>query len=183
MRQGQQNRRGRGRGRKTQNPLARNYESNGPDVKIRGTASHVADKYSALARDAIASGDIIMAENYYQHAEHYYRIIMSAQSQQAPGAQPTEGANGSGAQRGRRPDGQNAQQDGREEKPPVSEPIVAAEGKGEPVHAATNGDGRAEDAEAKPKVQKKAAATNGGGETEEEAAADTGDAPPKTPAA
>ena len=97
MRQGQQNRRSRGRGRKNQNPLSRNYESNGPDVKIRGTASHVADKYSALARDALSSGDPITAENYFQHAEHYNRIIMAAQAQNSPGNQPAnDAANGAG---------------------------------------------------------------------------------------
>lgn len=84
MRQGQQNRRGRGRGRKPQNPLARNYESNGPDVKIRGTASHIAEKYMSLARDALASGDMVTAESYLQHAEHYNRIIMAAQAQLGP---------------------------------------------------------------------------------------------------
>jgi hypothetical protein len=84
MRQGQQNRRGRGRGRKPQNPLARNYESNGPDVKIRGTAAHIAEKYMSLARDALASGDMVTAESYLQHAEHYNRIIMAAQSQMQP---------------------------------------------------------------------------------------------------
>jgi hypothetical protein len=96
MRQGQQNRRGRGRGRKPQNPLARNYESNGPDVKIRGTAAHIAEKYMSLARDALASGDMIAAESYFQHAEHYNRIIMAAQSQFGPqhGGQPGEGGNG-----------------------------------------------------------------------------------------
>jgi hypothetical protein len=57
------------------------YESNGPDVKIRGTASHVAEKYLQLARDAQSSGDPIAAENYYQHAEHYFRMIASAQEQ------------------------------------------------------------------------------------------------------
>ncbi len=105
MRQGQQqNRRGRGRsgggGRKPQNPLARNYESNGPDVKIRGTASHVAEKYMSLARDALASGDMIAAESYLQHAEHYNRIVMAAQTQLAPqGGQPGESPNGgAGAQ-------------------------------------------------------------------------------------
>lgn len=89
MRQGQQNRRGRGRGgsssgggnRKGQSPLSRNYESSGPDVKIRGTASQIAEKYSTLARDASSSGDTIMSENYLQHAEHYNRIIMAAQAQ------------------------------------------------------------------------------------------------------
>jgi len=57
------------------------YESNGPDVKIRGTASHVAEKYLQLARDAQSSGDPIAAENYYQHAEHYFRLIAAAQEQ------------------------------------------------------------------------------------------------------
>ncbi len=96
MRQGQQNRRGRGRGRKPQNPLARNYESNGPDVKIRGTAAHIAEKYMSLARDALASGDMVTAESYLQHAEHYNRIIMAAQSQMGPqhGGYQGEGPNG-----------------------------------------------------------------------------------------
>jgi hypothetical protein len=67
--------------RKNQNPLTRVYESNGPDVKIRGTASHVAEKYVQLARDANTSGDHVTAENYYQHAEHYLRLIAAAQEQ------------------------------------------------------------------------------------------------------
>ncbi|MEM1371269.1 MAG: DUF4167 domain-containing protein, partial [Pseudomonadota bacterium] len=82
MRQGQQNRRGRGRNRKGQNPLTRSYESNGPDVKIRGTPAHVAEKYMSLARDAMASGDRVLAENHFQHAEHYNRIIMAYRDQQ-----------------------------------------------------------------------------------------------------
>ncbi|MBP0618188.1 DUF4167 domain-containing protein [Jiella mangrovi] len=82
MRPGQQQKnRMRGRGRKGPNPLSRNYESNGPDVKIRGSAQHVADKYAMLARDASAAGDRVMAENYLQHAEHYNRIIAAAQAQ------------------------------------------------------------------------------------------------------
>jgi Domain of unknown function (DUF4167) len=101
MRQGQQNRRGRGRGRKPQNPLARNYESNGPDVKIRGTAAHIAEKYMSLARDALASGDMVTAESYLQHAEHYNRIIMAAQSQMGSqhGGYQGEGPNGGGYRR------------------------------------------------------------------------------------
>ena len=63
------------------NPLTKSYESNGPDVKIRGTAQHIAEKYSQLARDAQSSGDPVAAENYFQHAEHYYRIIAAAQEQ------------------------------------------------------------------------------------------------------
>jgi Domain of unknown function (DUF4167) len=83
MRNGQ-NKRMRSRNRKGghhQNPLSRMYESNGPDVKIRGTASHVAEKYLQLARDAQSSGDPVAAENYYQHAEHYFRLIAAAQEQ------------------------------------------------------------------------------------------------------
>lgn len=81
MRNGQ-NKRMRGRNnRKSHNPLARLYESNGPDVKVRGTASHVAEKYLQLARDAQSSGDPVSAENYFQHAEHYLRLIAAAQEQ------------------------------------------------------------------------------------------------------
>lgn len=67
--------------RRGQNPMTRVFESNGPDIKIRGTASHVAEKYVQLARDARTSGDPVAAENYYQHAEHYFRLIAAAQEQ------------------------------------------------------------------------------------------------------
>ncbi|WP_449256931.1 DUF4167 domain-containing protein [Bosea sp. (in: a-proteobacteria)] len=67
--------------RKSPNPLQRSYESNGPDVKVRGTAQHVAEKYLQLARDAQSSGDTVAAESYFQHAEHYYRILLAAQEQ------------------------------------------------------------------------------------------------------
>jgi len=80
MRNGQ-NKRMRGRNRKGQNPLTRVYESNGPDVKVRGTPNHVAEKYVQLARDAQTSGDPVAAENYFQHAEHYFRLIAAAQEQ------------------------------------------------------------------------------------------------------
>ena len=92
VRQGQQNRRGRGRNnnnRKSHNPLARSFESNGPDVKIRGTPAHIAEKYLTLSRDAQSSGDPVLAENYLQHAEHYTRIIMAYRDQlQQPGDMP-----------------------------------------------------------------------------------------------
>ncbi len=100
MRPNQQNRRMRGRNnnggngntntsgnnnnggnRKGPNPLTRSYESNGPDVKIRGSAQQVAEKYTTLARDATSAGDRVMAENYLQHAEHYNRIIAAALAQ------------------------------------------------------------------------------------------------------
>jgi Domain of unknown function (DUF4167) len=87
MRPGQNNKRMRGRpnGRKGPNPLTRSYESTGPDVKIRGTAQHIGEKYLQLARDAQAAGDPVMAESYLQHAEHYFRLIASAQQGQQQG--------------------------------------------------------------------------------------------------
>jgi Domain of unknown function (DUF4167) len=51
------------------------FESNGPEVRIRGTVNQVLEKYLALARDASSSGDYVSAENFFQHAEHYYRIL------------------------------------------------------------------------------------------------------------
>lgn len=100
MRPNQQNRRMRGRGnnRKGPNPLTRSYESNGPDVKIRGSAQQVADKYAALARDAQGSGDRVIAENYLQHAEHYNRIIAAAQQQQQAARESREEQEDGGAQ-------------------------------------------------------------------------------------
>ncbi|EJN07115.1 hypothetical protein PMI42_08070 [Bradyrhizobium sp. YR681] len=74
--------------RRGQNPMTRVYESNGPDIKIRGTASHIAEKYLQLARDARSSGDPVAAENYYQHAEHYFRLIAAAQEQFRQNQQP-----------------------------------------------------------------------------------------------
>jgi len=61
----------------------RTFDSSGPEIKIRGSASHVYEKYLQLARDANSSGDRVMAENYLQHAEHYYRIMAAAAAQQA----------------------------------------------------------------------------------------------------
>jgi hypothetical protein len=69
--------------RRGPNPLTRSYESNGPDVKIRGNAHHIAEKYLQLARDAHTGGDPVAAENYLQHAEHYFRLIAAAQAAQA----------------------------------------------------------------------------------------------------
>lgn len=55
------------------------FDSNGPDIKLRGTTQTVAEKYMQLGRDAQSAGDSVMAENYYQHAEHYYRLWAASQ--------------------------------------------------------------------------------------------------------
>src|ERR1700761_460998 len=116
MRQGPNPKRSRGRnnnnnnnnnngggGRRPNLPLRmQTFDSNGPDVRIRGSAFQVHEKYLQLARDASSSGDRIMAENYLQHAEHYYRIIAVAQEQQAQ-------QQGNDPNRRFRPEGYNGQ--------------------------------------------------------------------------
>ena len=80
MRQSQHKNRSRSRNNRRQgNNANRVYESNGPGVKVRGTAQHVADKYNQLGRDALAAGDAVKAEGFFQYAEHYLRIIAAAQ--------------------------------------------------------------------------------------------------------
>jgi hypothetical protein len=103
MRQGPNNRRSRGRGPRRPhngNPRQQTFDSNGPDIRIRGNAYQVLEKYLAMARDAASAGDRIAAENFYQHAEHYYRII------NANGGGGDHGQNGRFRQ-GQRPDGQD----------------------------------------------------------------------------
>ena len=79
MRHGSTNRRQRNRGNNNGGRGNDNrmqvFDSNGPDVRIRGTAHQVTEKYLALAKDAASAGDRIMAESYLQHAEHYQRVI------------------------------------------------------------------------------------------------------------
>jgi uncharacterized protein DUF4167 len=111
--------RSRGRGRRPQNNHSRAFDSTGPDVKIRGTASHVYEKYLQLARDAGSAGDRVMAENYLQHAEHYFRILL------AQGIQP--------GQQSVNPQGQqppNGSADGRlppsPEQPTFPQPVTSA---------------------------------------------------------
>ena len=115
--------RSRQRGRRPQNTHTqhhnpnRTFDSSGPEVKIRGSASHVYEKYLQLARDANTSGDRVAAENYLQHAEHYYRVMASqAQQQQQYQQQRSQqqqhyNGNGNG-----RPPGANGEQ------PPTSDP-------------------------------------------------------------
>ncbi len=67
------------RRRRSRRPNGRgngNVDSSGPSVKVRGSARQVYDKYLLLARDAKSSGDTILAESYFQHAEHYVRILI-----------------------------------------------------------------------------------------------------------
>jgi hypothetical protein len=78
---GRNNRGGAGSGGKPQQHNAnRAFDSNGPEgVKVRGAAQGVYEKYQQLARDATSSGDRVLAENYLQHAEHYFRVLRAIQ--------------------------------------------------------------------------------------------------------
>ncbi len=90
-------------------------ESNGPEVKIRGNATQLCEKYQSLARDAVTSGDRIAAESYLQHAEHYYRV-MALQSSQA-----TDSPNGA------RPRGNRDRENQHASAPAASEKTEAPE--------------------------------------------------------
>jgi hypothetical protein len=79
-------------------PLNRNhvFDSNGPDLRIRGTAQQLFEKYLQLGRDATGAGDRVMAEGYFQHAEHYFRILnaINMATQHQGGPQQVQNGNG-----------------------------------------------------------------------------------------
>lgn len=106
MRQGPHQKRSRGRGnggrKPHSSPRNHTYDSNGPEVRIRGTAYQVHEKYMALARDASSAGDRIRAENLLQHAEHYLRIIQAEEAAQAEYEENQQRHNGNRNQGGER---------------------------------------------------------------------------------
>ncbi|MDP6473474.1 MAG: DUF4167 domain-containing protein [Alphaproteobacteria bacterium] len=117
MKQGQSPKRPRGHrgnGRRPSGGRNANFESSGPQGKIRGTAYQVIEKYQALGRDALTFGDRVAAENYFQHAEHYYRVMA---------------ANGGAEQRGGRQPGQPQnrppQQQAQQPRPPTPQAAEA----------------------------------------------------------
>ena len=109
------------------------FDSIGPDMRMRGTAQQLFEKYLQLGRDATGSGDRVMAEGYFQHAEHYFRILNAmnqAQQQQGGGAQ--QGG-------GRRYQGNDSQQD--------------AYSDGEPEGSANGYEGQPMDGDARETIQ------------------------------
>jgi hypothetical protein len=81
-------------------PLNRNhvFDSNGPEIRIRGTAQQLFEKYLQLGRDATSGGDRVTAEAFFQHAEHYFRILNAMNQAQQQGQQ-----NGQGGQQQQHP--------------------------------------------------------------------------------
>jgi hypothetical protein len=102
-------------------PLNRNhvFDSSGPDLRIRGTAQQLFEKYLQLGRDATGSGDRVMAESYFQYAEHYFRIVNAinqASQQQAGQAQNHGGQSGQSGQYQGQPQAQNGQYNGHQRR-------------------------------------------------------------------
>ncbi len=139
----------------------RAYDSNGPEVRIRGTANQIFDKYQALARDAASAGDRVKAENYLQHAEHYFRLIRSMQpnaagpqdqSDLADAEQPSVG----GAPRGDRANGRGrpARRSDGDDAAEASAPPDAEKSADQPAAAADSPESE-ESAEAGERAPKK----------------------------
>lgn len=139
MKPGPNSKRSRGRGNprrpNSNNPRGQVYESNGPDVRIRGTVNQVLDKYLTLARDATSAGDHVAAENFFQHAEHYYRILSA------------NGGFHNGLQRFRPgvPQGQQNQPQGQPQNQPQAQPRPAGERRGDGGNGGERGQGQAPD--------------------------------------
>ncbi|MGC9270336.1 DUF4167 domain-containing protein [Acidiphilium sp.] len=121
-------------------PLNRNhvFDSNGPEQRVRGTAQQLYDKYQQMGRDASSSGDRVTAEAYFQHAEHYFRIISAMNQAQGNQGQGNQGSNQqhnqNGHANGRRDDNQiesddNDQANGLGDQPQIEPreiPIIVA---------------------------------------------------------
>jgi len=133
------------------------FDSNGPNVKVRGTAAQVLEKYLALARDATSSGDRVTAENYSQHAEHYFRVMTAngANSERTPdrGGQDRGGGQsrrgGNGAQPGAQPEISTIHETGQESGKDKPRQAAPAEAEGEKAAEAPKTD-ESKDAAAPP---------------------------------
>jgi hypothetical protein len=111
-------------------PLNRNhvFDSNGPDIRVRGTAQQLFEKYLQLGRDATSGGDRVMAEGYLQYAEHYFRVLNlmnQAAAQQGQGPGQVNGHQSNGQTGGQQGGGQQRYRQGYqngEEMPQIAAP-------------------------------------------------------------
>jgi len=117
-------------------PLNRNhvFDSNGPDIRVRGTAQQLFEKYLQLGRDATSGGDRVTAESYFQHAEHYFRILNAMTQAQQQQNMPNGQQHGM-PQPPRRPPGIEAELDD-EQPPPAGTGEQPAESREIPIAAA-----------------------------------------------
>jgi hypothetical protein len=105
-------------------PMNRNhvFDSNGPEVRVRGTAQQLFEKYLQLGRDATSAGDRVMAEGCFQHAEHYFRILnaMNQAAAQQQHQRPQHQRNGYEAEGGGEAPAENGA-NGHHVEPPAGE--------------------------------------------------------------
>ena len=126
MKQSSNSRRSRGRGVGKRQPKNSNFDSNGPEVRVRGSAQQVYEKYLTLARDALAVDDRIASENYFQHAEHYFRILGAQETGENRENREGGGEGGRDNNRDNNRDG-GLNQRGRGPQQPVNQPEAVAE--------------------------------------------------------
>ncbi|HMB75254.1 MAG TPA: DUF4167 domain-containing protein [Kiloniellaceae bacterium] len=121
------------------------FESNGPEGKVRGNAAQVFEKYLALAREATAGGNRVGAEAFYQHAEHYFRIINDSTDP--------------------RPEGQQGQAGGRDGQRQPYRNGTDGDGQGRSQNGAASGDGEQAAEAAAPSQKLDAGEDQAGGES------------------
>jgi len=174
MKPGSNGRRPRGRpNRKQQHggpSRPNNFDSSGPEGRVRGNAHQVYERYLAMARDAVSASDRVAAETYYQYAEHYFRVLNSSTDPQQNGQARQDRGGGDGRRDDKRQDGgrqdrsrqENTQQDGRRpsEAQNGSQPLTPAA----PAAPVGNGqDAPAQPAPAQPAPAQPARSENRGG--------------------
>lgn len=128
----------RGRNRRSSggqnNNINRHFESNGPDVKIRGSAQQVLEKYLQYAREAQTNGDRVKSEAYFQHAEHYQRTLAMMQAAQKPKRDRDE-------TRGRDQDQDDDVEDADNEAAGTADDGAGKSGREDPLRVIGNDDG------------------------------------------
>lgn len=144
---------GGGGGNHNHNHGNRSLESNGPDVKIRGTAAQIYEKYAQYARDAQSGGDRVKYENYLQHAEHYYRVMAATM----PRERLLQQQNGEGGFQQGQPMGGEGNSQPNENTAPTEQPDVMRSSD-QPVNDADEGDEEVEAADAEDSEEAEAAA-------------------------
>lgn len=144
---------GGGGGNHNHNHGNRSLESNGPDVKIRGTAAQIYEKYAQYARDAQSGGDRVKYENYLQHAEHYYRVMAATM----PRERLLQQQNGEGGfQQGQSMGGEGNSQPNENAAPTEQSDVMRTSDA--PVNDADEGDDEVEAADAEDSEEAEAAA-------------------------
>ncbi len=187
MRQGSNGRRPRGRPQRKQHggtPRHGNFDSSGPEGRIRGNAHQVYEKYIGLARDALSFGDRVAAETYFQHAEHYYRIVNARTDPKPNGEGQPERRSGNGQaeaageaaraaeQPAPAPASDNGEQSRDARQAPQADERPAAQGRRRPRQAKAAPDPRdGPKPEPQPKAKPKAQADEQAGEDGEPAEA------------